>query len=65
MPGLLFIPGQISMGVDDSAGAAAGAENAELSQRRSEGAEKRSGKKYSLFYSLCEPSAFSAPAAVD
>jgi hypothetical protein len=52
------------MGVDDSA-AASGAENAELSQRRPEGAEKRSGKKYSLFYSLCEPSAFSAPAAVE
>src|SRR5262249_4871196 len=44
---------------------AAGAENAEVSQRRPEGAEKRGEKKYSLFYSLCEHSAFSAPAAAD
>jgi hypothetical protein len=54
MPSLLFIPGQFSQyGVDGSAlHAAADAENAEGSQRRPEGAEKRK-ELLSLFYSLC------------
>jgi hypothetical protein len=50
MPGLLFIPGRFQQGVDGLAltGAAAGAENAELSQRRPEGAKKREEKRNTL-----------------